>query len=994
MRGLIGLALATGIVFLATPYAIRTAARFDFFDRPAGYKGHAAPTPYLGGAPVVAAFVVVLLLLANDPARTLPIGAGAIVLWVLGTVDDRRTVSPSIRVGAEAGLAAMLAAAGLGWQTGAGSAVDLVLTVVWVVGVVNALNLFDNMDGSASSIALVISAAVGVIGIAHGDVWLAVAGLGLAGACLGFLPHNLSTPARIFLGDGGSMPIGFAIAAMVMSGAGAQAPAWQALAVGVLLVGIPAVDTCLVIASRKRRGVPIVTPGRDHLTHRTFQRLRTTRAVAIALGGTQALLAALALLASRQSTGVLVFAVIVYLVGAATAIIAFDSGTRAEAREAAAEAGEPALAVGPGAGAGRRIEAALLVIAGLGAGLSPFFLGFYHPGTWVPIGLVVLVLATAAWIARPGPLSPLGLAAVGGIAGLGLLSLLSSSWSGSAETAVVNGNRLLTYAAFLALLLALVRSRTAALVVLGSFLVGALAVAVADTVRMLSGDTTRLFISGRINAPLGYINGQGNFFLLAAWPCVALACQRKRTWLAAIGLGAATLFGCLALLAESRGVALAAVASIVVVMVAVPGRLRRAAALLTMGAGIAVAAPALKDVFTEATPAGSAADPVLHHAAIWMIAASVGVAAIWGVALAVEAQLRRRGDYALDNGRLAVAGVLAVIVLGGVGAAAVKAGSISHTVSNQYHQFVHLAPSQTPDGSRGRLVSGGGNRYDYWRVAADQWSSAPIAGTGAGSYPEHYFRERRTSEDIRQPHSIELEVLGDLGLLGAALLLLAMCAVLAAAYRRRREARESGTERALLAAAVGVVVAWGAQTSVDWMHLLPGLTGAALIGAAVLLRPGAAPRPSRSSTALRAVRVVAVAAVVALAATSLSRELLADYSRTKGQDALAASPADALRWANRSLKLDGDAVSTYYLKAAAIARFGSADQSLATLRQAIAREPGNFLTYALVGDLYVRQGRLADAKRAYGQALARNPRDAGLQALARDPASAAPNGVR
>jgi tetratricopeptide (TPR) repeat protein len=291
-------------------------------------------------------------------------------------------------------------------------------------------------------------------------------------------------------------------------------------------------------------------------------------------------------------------------------------------------------------------------------------------------------------------------------------------------------------------------------------------------------------------------------------------------------------------------------------------------------------------------------------------------------------------------------------------------------------------------------VSGGGNRYDYWRVAADQWSGAPIAGTGAGSFTEHYFRDRRTTEDIRQAHSLELEVLGDLGLLGAALLLVTMCAVLMAAVRRRREARESGTERALLAAGVGTVVAWGAQTSVDWMHLLPGLTAAALIGAAVLLRSDRPARVRESSAALRVGRVVLVAAVVAFAATSLSRELLADYSRTQGQDALAASPADALRWANRSLKLDGDAVDSYYLKAAAIARFGSAEQSLATLRQAIAREPGNFLTYALVGDLYVRQGRLADAKRAYRQALARNPRDAGLQALARDPASAAPNGVR
>src|SRR3954454_1709680 len=323
-RPLIGLALALGLVFATTPVAIRVAARFEFYDKPVGYKGHAAPTPYLGGAAVVAGFVAVLLVLAADSSRSLPLVGGVLLLWAVGTVDDRRSLGPGIRLGIEAALAAVVFALGLRWDLGAGPLVDLLATIVWVIAVVNALNLFDNMDGAAGSIAAVISAAVAALALGSHDIWLAVAGAALAGACMGFLPHNLRSPARIFLGDGGSMPIGFALAVLVMAAAGTSAPAWQAFAIGVLLVGIPALDTALVIVSRRRRGVPVFQGGRDHLTHRALRRLHTARAVAFALGGTQAVLAALALVAAGQSSALLVAMVALYLAGAATAIVVLD----------------------------------------------------------------------------------------------------------------------------------------------------------------------------------------------------------------------------------------------------------------------------------------------------------------------------------------------------------------------------------------------------------------------------------------------------------------------------------------------------------------------------------------------------------------------------------------------------------------------------------------------------------------------------------------------
>src|SRR5438105_2332355 len=141
-RVLIGFTLAAALAYLATPYAIALADRLQFYDRPAGYKGHLGPTPYLGGAVVMAGLVVAVSLAAGAWDKTAPLLGGVVALCALGTLDDRRGVSPALRVSAELGLAALIWATDLGWQLHAGWGVDLALTCIWVVGVVNAFNLF------------------------------------------------------------------------------------------------------------------------------------------------------------------------------------------------------------------------------------------------------------------------------------------------------------------------------------------------------------------------------------------------------------------------------------------------------------------------------------------------------------------------------------------------------------------------------------------------------------------------------------------------------------------------------------------------------------------------------------------------------------------------------------------------------------------------------------------------------------------------------------
>lgn len=975
--------MALGLAYWATPVAIRLAARLDFYDKPLGYKGHARPTPYLGGAAVVAAFTLTLLVLTGDFRRTLPLVAGVLLLWAVGTVDDRRQVAPGVRVAVELGIAFALWALGLGWELGAGPVVNLVVTAFWIVAVVNAFNLFDNMDGAAGSMACVVALGLALLGAVRGDAWLAVAAASLAGACLGFLPHNLFvSPARIFLGDGGSMPIGFSVAALAMIGMSDAVAEWQSLAMGLLFVGIPALDTALVVISRTRNGVSILQGGRDHLTHRTRARVQTARAVAATLGAAQAIVSVLALVALEGGSGAMVAAVGVYLVGVGVTIAVLDrEGAPAKPIPAQVPAGASAP---PPAGrrrsAAEMLAPALLVPVGVIAGLSPFAQGYYASKAWVPGGLVLVVLTTAVAIARPVRLQRPAQLMLGALAGLGALSLASSLWADSASQAFLEGARVLVYAVALGAVLLLARNAQARLWLVGSAVLTAFAVAGVVLGGMLGDDPSELFLGGRLDQPLGYINGEAAFFMLAMWPCVALA-ESRRAWLAGAGAACAVLLAGLLVMSQSRGIALATAASLVIVLAVVPGRVRRAWVLGLVGLGVGLAAPPLLDVYAERGASGRPPASTIRDAAVALLLAAALAGALWAMVVA----LVERGSWSAAARRLPAVGVAAVAVLL-TGAALVKAPDIARTADEQYTAFVRLAEPRGSNVDTGsRLVSGAGNRYDYWRVAWSAWKDKPVLGWGAGGYDVPYFQRRATVEDIRQPHSIELQALAELGIAGLGLLLLLAGGAAWAVWRAAGAARRDPVERGLAVAATGIVVAWAVHTSVDWLHLLPGVTALAIVAAGVLATVprrdgGAAREPSRPT---RLAAATAVAVVLAVTGGTLVRQAMTDHFRHRAETALAERPADALRNADRALRLDPASLPSYYVKAAALARFGEGDAARATLTEAARREPGDFVTWALLGDLATRQGDEQAAQRYYGRALALNPKDPALQASAR-----------
>jgi len=269
-------------------------------------------------------FLLPAITLGGGASDFLVIALGAVGLSAVGTVDDRVGVGPLLRVVAELAAAVALWNADLGWSVFHSAAANLVLTLLWVVGLVNAFNLMDNIDGATGIMGMVCAGGGAGVALLDHNVLLAAFALALSGACAGFLPYNLSGPSRVFLGDGGSMPIGFVAAAAIMAAPAHVGISATAVLVAAPLVGLPILDTTLVTVSRLRRGVPVMTGGRDHITHRLLRSLGSARTTALVLGLAQAVLCGLGLVLFGATHTTIMLAAMVYVSVGAAVILALD----------------------------------------------------------------------------------------------------------------------------------------------------------------------------------------------------------------------------------------------------------------------------------------------------------------------------------------------------------------------------------------------------------------------------------------------------------------------------------------------------------------------------------------------------------------------------------------------------------------------------------------------------------------------------------------------
>ena len=255
-----------------TPMAMRLAVRRNLFDHPGEHKGHNTAVPYLGGLAIIMAFAAAVLVVTvlqpphSGTDELLFVLALAVFLSLIGLMDDLRDVSPVWRVAIE------IMAAVVVWSLDSGVAVtgvemlDLGLTVLWFVGITNAFNLLDNMDGLAAGLAAITSLTVFVVASANGQFLVAALAVGLAGCTVGFLRHNFY-PARIFMGDGGSLFIGFLVAYLCIKLRLETGRMMSAL-VPVLACSVAILDTTLVTVSRLVAGRSPFQGGQDHVSHR------------------------------------------------------------------------------------------------------------------------------------------------------------------------------------------------------------------------------------------------------------------------------------------------------------------------------------------------------------------------------------------------------------------------------------------------------------------------------------------------------------------------------------------------------------------------------------------------------------------------------------------------------------------------------------------------------------------------------------------------------
>jgi UDP-GlcNAc:undecaprenyl-phosphate GlcNAc-1-phosphate transferase len=321
------------LAYALSPFAARLAIRLGAIDHPGSRKVHTAPIPRLGGLAVITATALVVggAVLAGHAAWLPPrdfaigLGLGWLPILAVSVADDIRGVPARTKLTAHAAGAAIAVISGVSLGADVhlfGTPIHLgvlaaPLSILWIVGVTNAFNIIDGLDGLSAGLAFISAISLAAVFLLVGIHETATAALVLAGALLGFLPYNLH-PARLFLGDTGATAIGFALAGLALRG-GSTLSSGFAVLIPVLVMGLPVADTLVSIARRvvsrlERSGGSVFTADGRHIHHRLLALgLDHRAAVAVLYGAGVCLSAAafLSLLMTTRETALLLFAIVV-----------------------------------------------------------------------------------------------------------------------------------------------------------------------------------------------------------------------------------------------------------------------------------------------------------------------------------------------------------------------------------------------------------------------------------------------------------------------------------------------------------------------------------------------------------------------------------------------------------------------------------------------------------------------------------------------------------
>ena len=271
-------ASALVIAIGGTPLVRYAALRMGILDNPSARKIHSAPVPLMGGAAIYLAFIAALALWGERSYVNEVVGifVGATLVSIIGALDDSRGMGSYLKLLFQLAAAFILILSGVQVRLFHGI-LDIALTLLWVVGITNAFNLLDNMDGLSSGVATIAAAFFTLLAAMSDQYLVGTLAAALFGACIGFLVYNWN-PAQVFMGDTGSLFLGFLLAAVGIKlrfPANSASITWM---IPILVLALPVFDTTLVFFSRLRRGNnPLTTAGKDHLSHRLARRTGSQR---------------------------------------------------------------------------------------------------------------------------------------------------------------------------------------------------------------------------------------------------------------------------------------------------------------------------------------------------------------------------------------------------------------------------------------------------------------------------------------------------------------------------------------------------------------------------------------------------------------------------------------------------------------------------------------------------------------------------------------------
>jgi len=365
-RALLILVTALTGTALATPLIRRLALRMGVVDQPNLRKIHLRPIPLLGGVAIYLGFILALIFLGERPyvGESVAILVGASMVSLLGIWDDRWGIRPLLKALGQLLASGILVLAGVRIHLFPWPWLNVAISLFWVLGITNALNLLDNMDGLSGGVAAVAAGFFLLLAASSGQYLVSLLAAALLGACLGFLRYNFN-PASIFMGDGGSLFLGFVLAALGIKlrfpfppfPRNADQITWM---IPVLVLGMPIFDTALVFISRLRRRLnPFATPGKDHLSHRLVALGMTRREAVLAiyvlafgLGMVAVLMSTLVLRAGPGSIslGELITGYgigVAVVLAAILALVQLERRWKAQAPTGAENQEEPATRTGP-----------------------------------------------------------------------------------------------------------------------------------------------------------------------------------------------------------------------------------------------------------------------------------------------------------------------------------------------------------------------------------------------------------------------------------------------------------------------------------------------------------------------------------------------------------------------------------------------------------------------------------------------------------------------